>query len=406
MIRKNFVRSLFRTLACAAALAVVPAGTALAAVPQTLVQQGRLLDVDGAPSAGTVSIVFTLYDAAENGNVLWTETQTLTLDDGYFSAVLGSVTALSASAFDGTTRYLGMKIGDDTEMTPRQEINSVPYALFAADVLGDIHPHSISVNGNVVVDANGAWVGSPTGLVGPVGPEGPAGPQGAAGPVGPMGPAGPAGTQGDVGPMGPIGLQGDVGPMGPMGPMGLQGEVGPMGPMGLQGVPGAVGPTGPQGPQGYTGAAGPAGATGAVGPTGPQGPQGLTGAVGPAGATGAVGPTGPQGPQGLTGAQGPSGPAGATGAQGPSGPAGPQGPQGPTGPQGPSGPQGPAGAAGPTYGCVLRSTCAGTGMVDRGLVGIIMSNGEYGNCGAAGFSGGAAFNSTWTWCHPRLCCGQ
>ncbi len=406
MIRKSFVRSLFRTLACAAALTIVPAGTALAAVPQTLVQQGRLLDVDGAPSAGAVSIVFTLYDAAENGNVLWTETQTLTLDDGYFSAVLGSVTALSPSAFDGTTRYLGMKIGDDSEMTPRQEINSVPYALFAADVLGDIHPHSISVNGNVVVDANGDWVGSPTGLVGPVGPEGPAGAPGAVGPVGPMGPAGPTGLQGDVGPMGPIGLQGDVGPMGPMGPMGLQGEVGPMGPIGLQGATGAVGPTGPQGPQGYTGAAGPAGATGAVGPTGPQGPQGLSGAAGPAGATGAVGPTGPQGPQGLTGAQGPQGPAGAHGATGAAGPAGPQGPQGPTGAQGPAGPQGPAGSAGPTYGCVLRSTCAGTGMVDRGLVGIIMSNGEYGNCGAAGFSGGAAFNSTWTWCHPRMCCGQ
>jgi len=54
----------------------------------------------------------------------------------------------------------------------------------------------------------------------------------------------------------------------------------------------------------------------------------------------------------------------------------------------------------------MRSTCAGTGMVDRGLVGIIMANGQYGNCAAAGFSGGAAFNDTWTWCHPRLCCAQ
>ncbi len=120
MIRKSLMRKLIRTLFCAAALAVVPAGSALAAVPQTLVQQGRLIDVDGSPTAGTVSIVFTLYDAPENGNVLWTETQTITLDDGYFSAVLGSVTAIPASAFDGTTRYLGMKIGADSEMTPRQ----------------------------------------------------------------------------------------------------------------------------------------------------------------------------------------------------------------------------------------------------------------------------------------------
>jgi hypothetical protein len=53
---------------------------------------------------------------------------------------------------------------------------------------------------------------------------------------------------------------------------------------------------------------------------------------------------------------------------------------------------------------VLRSSCP-SGWRDRGAVGIIMANGDYGNCSAIG-GGGAAYNSTWTWCHPRLCCAN
>jgi len=50
---------------------------------------------------------------------------------------------------------------------------------------------------------------------------------------------------------------------------------------------------------------------------------------------------------------------------------------------------------------VLAPSCGS--LVDRGLVGIIMNNGDYGNCAAIGSAGGA-YNSGWTWCHPRLCC--
>lgn len=57
----------------------------------------------------------------------------------------------------------------------------------------------LAIGGNTVINANGQWVGSPTGLVGPVGPQGPTGP------VGPQGPQGPAGAGG---PSGPAGLPG------------------------------------------------------------------------------------------------------------------------------------------------------------------------------------------------------
>jgi len=56
------------------------------------------------------------------------------LDDGYFVVALGSTTPLPL--FDGATRYLGIKVADDPEMTPREELVSVPYALMAGDVIG------------------------------------------------------------------------------------------------------------------------------------------------------------------------------------------------------------------------------------------------------------------------------
>src|SRR5262245_1676089 len=112
------------------------AGIASAAVPPSLTQQGRILDKDGAAVSSKIAIVFTIYNdpsASEAANVLWTETQNITLDDGYFSTQLGEdvKNAFDAKVFDGSVRYLGVKVGSDDEMAPRQKITSVPYAFSA-----------------------------------------------------------------------------------------------------------------------------------------------------------------------------------------------------------------------------------------------------------------------------------
>jgi hypothetical protein len=87
---------------------------------------------------------------------------------------------------------------------------SVPYALVAENVTGDIRPRSVTISGfGEVIDPNGRWVGDPSGLQGPEGPVGPTGPQGI---------AGPQGLTGAVGPTGPQGVAGPVGPTGPAGP--------------------------------------------------------------------------------------------------------------------------------------------------------------------------------------------
>jgi|GEM_PF-1150367 len=192
-------------LGAACALPMVAA----AQVPTTMIHQGRLLDRAGAPVSGSQSVTYRLYDAATGGSAVWTEALTVTLDEGYFSTQLGATTPLTPAVFSGRTRYLGVTVGTDAEMTPREPIGSVPYALVAGNVVGDITPSSITVNGTTVVDSMGRWTGPGMGTPGPTGPAGPAGP---AGPTGPMGAAGPAGPTGPMGPAGPIGPAGPRGP--------------------------------------------------------------------------------------------------------------------------------------------------------------------------------------------------
>lgn len=221
MIRS--IRSFCLLFMTVAAL-VAASSTASAAVPVRLTQQGRLFTKDtGAPAAGMLAFTFSVYATAQGGTALWTETHMVTLEDGYFSVQLGSRAPFPASLWDGSARFLGMKVGADEEMVPREEVTSIPYALLANDVNGDIHPRSVTVGGREVIDSMGRWKGDPTGL---------------------------------------------QGPKGDMGPMGLQGPKGDMGLQGMQGLKGDTGATGMQGPKGDTGLQGPKGDPGPPGPAG------------------------------------------------------------------------------------------------------------------------------------------
>ena len=150
-------------------------------------------------------------------------------DFGNLSARLGEISAIPSNAFAGAEVFLGVSVNGDPEMTPRQTIDSVPYALVANNAIGDISPTTITVGGATIVDKNGKWVGSSAGLAGPAGPQGPAGAAGAPGATGPAGADGAIGLQGVAGPAGPAGSQGIAG---------------------IQGLPGVQGPPGPAGPQG------------------------------------------------------------------------------------------------------------------------------------------------------------
>jgi hypothetical protein len=127
------------------ALAYTPnVSAAAASVPGSLTQQGRLLDAAGNPVDGVaLEFTFALYTAATGAanTAIWTEKQTITPDGGYFSARLGESAPFPATIFDGSrgTLFLGITIGTDAEMAPRQELTSVPFALLAGNALNANH---------------------------------------------------------------------------------------------------------------------------------------------------------------------------------------------------------------------------------------------------------------------------
>jgi hypothetical protein len=100
-----------------------------AEVPQMINYQGRLTDSAGAPLDTTVSMRFRIYADSTTSTYLWAETHSsVTVDEGLFNVLLGSGTAIPDSVFNGSTRYLGIKVGSDSEMTPRRSLVSVGYA--------------------------------------------------------------------------------------------------------------------------------------------------------------------------------------------------------------------------------------------------------------------------------------
>src|SRR5689334_14285804 len=137
------------------------AGPAAAAVPLTITHQGRLFNAAGQPITDTLDVVFALYDALDAPVPIWSEAHTITFDDGYFSVDLGELAPVDKPVRDGTARYLGITVGNDPEMIPRARVASVPYALQASNVAGDITPNSVSIAGRLVIDSSGLWVGEP-----------------------------------------------------------------------------------------------------------------------------------------------------------------------------------------------------------------------------------------------------
>lgn len=112
-----------------------PLGERLASVTAssktTVNYQGFLTDSGGTPVNGAVDIAFRLYSVDSGGTALWTETQTgVPVGDGLFSVLLGSVQPLSQSLFEqNATLWLGIAVGADQEMTPREQLSSAPFAL-------------------------------------------------------------------------------------------------------------------------------------------------------------------------------------------------------------------------------------------------------------------------------------
>lgn len=109
-----------------AILLIIPAF--VSAMPNVMSYQGKLNDRQGNPINGSKTMTFTIYDAPSGGNALWTETQSVTIVNGIFNVELGNVTPLSANVFAPDNIYLGLRVENDNEMSPKQKISSTAYS--------------------------------------------------------------------------------------------------------------------------------------------------------------------------------------------------------------------------------------------------------------------------------------
>ena len=87
--------------------------------------QGRLADTAGEPLSGTYTMTFRLYGVVSGGTVLDTDTHSVEVTEGLFNTAVD----FDQEYFDGRALWIGITVGIDPEMSPRQELRSVPYAL-------------------------------------------------------------------------------------------------------------------------------------------------------------------------------------------------------------------------------------------------------------------------------------
>lgn len=115
----------------------IPVRSRSGATPSLVNYQGRLTNASGsAVPDNAYAVTLAIYAVPSGGSPLWSENKVVATTGGLFSVVLGSTTPISQSIFNGTTRYLGIKVGLDPELTPRTAMVTVPYAFRVATVEG------------------------------------------------------------------------------------------------------------------------------------------------------------------------------------------------------------------------------------------------------------------------------
>jgi len=117
-------------LTCAALL--LCAATVCGQVPEKMNYQVMLTDDSDQPLADqTVNVDFRIYAVATGGPTLWAEAHNVTTNSiGVATVVLGSTNPLNID-FD-VPLWLEIQVEDDI-LTPRRELMSSPYALYARD---------------------------------------------------------------------------------------------------------------------------------------------------------------------------------------------------------------------------------------------------------------------------------
>ena len=105
--------------------------------------QGQITTAEKIPLNDiSIKITFKFYDSLTGGNLLWTEEHSsVPVTQGVYNVILGKKTSL-LNITKTKTLYLGISIENDPEMTPRQEVTGVIFAI-RAEVAATVDPKAI-----------------------------------------------------------------------------------------------------------------------------------------------------------------------------------------------------------------------------------------------------------------------
>jgi hypothetical protein len=136
---------------------------AAAAIPRTFSYQGTLRDKDGKLLNGSFKITLKLYNVVTGGSALYTEVfDPVVVRSGVFSVVVGDKAGntIPANLFDNAQLFLGISVGADSELLPRQRLHPVPWAMQASTALNAATANNLvqggGVPGIVTLGAGGA----------------------------------------------------------------------------------------------------------------------------------------------------------------------------------------------------------------------------------------------------------
>jgi hypothetical protein len=112
-----------------------------AQVPGLIPFQAVLTGSTGARvDDGNYTVTFAFYSSAIGGTPLWSETQEVATAAGLFSTQLGGINPITPSTVATDELWLGLTVGSDAEMTPRQRVGSAIYAMVAGQLANPKNP--------------------------------------------------------------------------------------------------------------------------------------------------------------------------------------------------------------------------------------------------------------------------
>lgn len=119
-----------------------------AAIPPSISYQGYITNAGGTPITNATQFMsFRIYNTNSGGSALYTENLNVNVANGLFNVRIGAGNPITLP-FD-VPYYLGVTVGTDAEMTPRQPLASSAYAFRAVEAESAQLANGISPGANI-----------------------------------------------------------------------------------------------------------------------------------------------------------------------------------------------------------------------------------------------------------------